>query len=576
MANMETMTKYPDNGLMARLEREFTTEEQGLFLQSFSAYLNYSPTDFVIDLEDMWEWLGYTEKGKSKNLLVKQFTEGKDYIIERACSSEQARLVAPQNGGQNRQSIMMSMRTFKELSMLAETKKAKDVRKYYLTMEEVLMTHLKEREADSVLKLMETQASCAGQTLLLENKLAKALADQRFERSRALVDAFDHMDLVYAMHVMTFPDGSILVKIGLTRCDSGLRDRVGDVSAMFGLKVAVMDVYPCEKCGAFEKFVKGHGKVMPHRYSELVNGKCKNTEVFRLPDPSLYAGVKRMMQMEVSKYERRNVRELELIVEEKRIRMEVGKTALEENKVALLAKMQPSMLFEAMKLMYAPATVVVPSMPEASTQLTEPQPSGADASPTTSSEREGGLVEAVRDEDVSFSQIKVAAEGCTVVKGRRWQLVPRDMQGENIPMPETVAHQVKKTGDIAVMTADGARVIDVKCTQAEIGNMDIVNVSGSAVCMALRDGTKAGKQIVQYWDTLSTDVQDVWLADHTLPVRGAYGRSKAVLRTCTSSGEVQKFASLEFLRKKTGVTTRTVKASARNNSAHNGYSYTFA
>jgi hypothetical protein len=79
---------------MARLEREFTTEEQGLFLQSLGL-LNHS-TDRLCDRPgSTWEWLGYT--GEGKNLLVKQ-SEGKDYIIERACSSEQARLVAPRTG----------------------------------------------------------------------------------------------------------------------------------------------------------------------------------------------------------------------------------------------------------------------------------------------------------------------------------------------------------------------------------------------------------------------------------------------------------------------------------------------
>jgi hypothetical protein len=50
------MTKYPDSldsGLMARLKQEFTTEEQAVLL-GFSAYLQHSPTDFVIDLDHVW------------------------------------------------------------------------------------------------------------------------------------------------------------------------------------------------------------------------------------------------------------------------------------------------------------------------------------------------------------------------------------------------------------------------------------------------------------------------------------------------------------------------------------------
>jgi hypothetical protein len=47
------MTKYPDSldNDMARLEREFTTEEQGLFLQLLLPQSR--STDFVIDLDDV-------------------------------------------------------------------------------------------------------------------------------------------------------------------------------------------------------------------------------------------------------------------------------------------------------------------------------------------------------------------------------------------------------------------------------------------------------------------------------------------------------------------------------------------
>jgi hypothetical protein len=128
---LETMTKYPDsldNGLMARLKQEFTTEEQGLFLQSFSAYLNHGPTDFVIDLDDVYEWVGYTEKATAKKLLKKAFVDGKDF--KSAWFQNQA-LLGTQNGGQNRQRIMMSVRTFKRFCMLAKTgEKADTVREY--------------------------------------------------------------------------------------------------------------------------------------------------------------------------------------------------------------------------------------------------------------------------------------------------------------------------------------------------------------------------------------------------------------------------------------------------------------
>ena len=54
-----------------------------MFLTSFYGYLNYnSKTDFVIDLDKIWRWLGFSQKVNVKTLLEKQFTENIDYINE--------------------------------------------------------------------------------------------------------------------------------------------------------------------------------------------------------------------------------------------------------------------------------------------------------------------------------------------------------------------------------------------------------------------------------------------------------------------------------------------------------------
>ena len=52
-----------------------------MFLSSFYCYLNYNKTDFVIDLDNIWQWLGFSQKVSAKNLLEKQFIINKDYTL---------------------------------------------------------------------------------------------------------------------------------------------------------------------------------------------------------------------------------------------------------------------------------------------------------------------------------------------------------------------------------------------------------------------------------------------------------------------------------------------------------------
>ena len=69
------ITKLSNNyngKLLCKIKEKFTEMEQQLFVSSFYCYLNYnSTTDFVIDLDNIWKWLGFTQKVKSfsfKNL----------------------------------------------------------------------------------------------------------------------------------------------------------------------------------------------------------------------------------------------------------------------------------------------------------------------------------------------------------------------------------------------------------------------------------------------------------------------------------------------------------------------------
>jgi len=72
-------TKYQSK-LIEKLQSKFSNYEQQLFLSSFYCYLKYDKiNDFVIDLDDIWKWLGFSKKYHAKYLLEKHFIIDKDY-----------------------------------------------------------------------------------------------------------------------------------------------------------------------------------------------------------------------------------------------------------------------------------------------------------------------------------------------------------------------------------------------------------------------------------------------------------------------------------------------------------------
>ena len=117
------------------MKQEFNTFEQNLFLASFCTYLQYDQyKDFVVQLDKIWEWLGYSRIDPCKRTLISNFKENYDFIIEKSAPQFGGAVL---NGGQNKETIKLTVNCFKELCLLTRTSKAKEVRKYYIKLEEV-------------------------------------------------------------------------------------------------------------------------------------------------------------------------------------------------------------------------------------------------------------------------------------------------------------------------------------------------------------------------------------------------------------------------------------------------------
>ena len=95
------------NKLLTKIKEKFTDSEQQLFVSSFYCYLKYeNDNDFIIDLDDIWKWLGFQCKYNSKRLLEKYFTLDKDYKILLSQSAEQSNHT---KGGHNKETIMLTI-----------------------------------------------------------------------------------------------------------------------------------------------------------------------------------------------------------------------------------------------------------------------------------------------------------------------------------------------------------------------------------------------------------------------------------------------------------------------------------
>ena len=78
-----------------------------MFLSSFYCYLKYdSKNDFVVDLDNVWKWLDFSQKIKAKQLLEKQFTSNKDYKLLLYLQVKQD---GKTRGGHNKETFMLNI-----------------------------------------------------------------------------------------------------------------------------------------------------------------------------------------------------------------------------------------------------------------------------------------------------------------------------------------------------------------------------------------------------------------------------------------------------------------------------------
>ena len=138
--------------LINKLKDNFSTEEQQLFISSFYCYLNYKSNDFVIDLDHIWKWLGFSTKQKAKDLLKDNFKLDFDY--KTVFNLE----VKNSKGGRPSDKFMMNIKTFKKMCLKANTSKANDIHEYYIKLEETLHELIDEESNELRLQLEEKEA----------------------------------------------------------------------------------------------------------------------------------------------------------------------------------------------------------------------------------------------------------------------------------------------------------------------------------------------------------------------------------------------------------------------------------
>lgn len=595
-------TTTPDNFTNYLVER-LNTEDEKHFALHFKLYLEhgYNTTTFPIDFDDVWKMCEFTQKIHAKKILIKHFKENEDYIIllsqkgERFLTPEQSNEIVKQNGGQNKETIMLNVDTFKEFCMKASTSKAKEIRSYYIKLEKIFFSYTKDQlyYSNDKIKQLETAVNN------FDVKL-----NQNFK------NAFKLQNVVYIMKLQSFEDGTYIIKIGKT---DNINDRANKLSSQYCTPtnpLIIMNVYPCEDNNNFEKFLHKHHKIYIYKYTEIINNKSSSTETYHIND-NKYEKIKRVIDNNIINYNGKNV---EVMKENNRaveLQLKLKELETKEKELDFNNKLyddNPELFYKYIELykfkqnITKNDNIIIQNNEENINEenvddddnrniiIENPtniikKPEIKDCGPlvqvydgkdtTKLLHIYNGITDATRNiEGTSFTGIKNAANKKEIYKGYRFHLVNRnDPTSKDVKdIGNSITPRQKLEGKIAMLNETMTNVENVFIKQKDAA--EYIEQTVSAMSRAINYKTKLSNKYFMFWDMLDDNIKNNYLENNTLPEISDKQKGKKIHKINPDTNEVVKvYLSISDLIKELKISPKTIKSHSANDTIYNGHKW---
>ena len=501
--------------LLDRLTAAFTGEEQQRFVDNFKLYLEHGadPTKHVVNLDDVWETMGFARKTNAKSLLVKIGKHNVDYVIHRNSPFPDHNVSSTATTvedwcGVNRETILMNVATFKEMCMLSRTDKGKNTRTFYLKMEQIFFQCLQESHQDAI--------------QLLQKDITRK---KELDHQQHLKLNFRNTPCVYLMKISEKKSGHYLVKLGET---DDVCQRLRSIRTEYKADCILLEAFPCTQPHKMEQYLLKRPDINAHRLQgkELI----QLTEQFTLK--MLIEAIRKSIP-----YFNNTSSVDDRFYQERRLLLEYIATATDAQTRDIFAQ-------ELAKLDINKKRTFEDSSEDdrASCDVNQPLAAGFKESetyhrvykyaldnlqvPVTEFKTLAEAARSLNDPKVHNYHVRDAADNHRILNGFRWYYVD-GTDGPPAAIPDTVTIEPKRQrrgGFIAQLNAARDTVINVHRTINEAAAA--VGLKGCSVTMAMNKNRLGGGFFWQMWDDCDEPLQATFT--RALPVAGKQTNSKQI------------------------------------------------
>jgi hypothetical protein len=294
------LTENYESKLIDKVRNNFNTFEQKLFSILFYKYANnYTNTDYVIDLDDIWEWIGFGQKANAKRLIEKNFIINKHYKIfspEPSVSLEKKET----RGGHNKEIIMLNIDTFKKFCLKAGTKKSDEIHEYFIKLENIMFETIKEQCDELRIQIEQIKTDMnQTETRIKKEYDEKLNKEKALEKQNLLLREFGNAGaLVYIVKVKSYENGEYIIKIGESR--RGIEGRFNEHKSKYE-EALLLDCFMVNRSKDFERFLHNHKDIRPNQKIDL-EGHERENELFLVGKNLSYRTILNIIKTNINHY----------------------------------------------------------------------------------------------------------------------------------------------------------------------------------------------------------------------------------------------------------------------------------
>lgn len=646
-----------EDDLFQLMKIQMSTEQEQIFMTSHYLYLQYGSdnTKFVVNFDEVWKNVDFSRRDAAKRILVKHFVEHIDYMIGApqlggASLEEKA---APQLGGaafinktnsnlayhlggasleekaayhlggaafttkknlggsgQNKETILLTVDCFKNFCMLAATPKAKEIRTYYIKMENIMHEYyknfkFKNNELQTTLQLSQNSFQQSQSSLQLsQSALQQSIKETAIKRHEVLIESNLNKWLVYFCRIQLREDGSFILKIGET---IDIKSRMDALKCNFETNIILLDVFRCENSIKFEKSLHNSNELTKYKYNQLEHKNKKlSTEAYHIPNQKEYEKIVKFANNEMHKYN--NIELTKLRIEEKKMDLVASFIPFcksYDELMNILNKITSPIHFEIelkekiIKEIENVETIEVVEVDEKEeiecdrnckeeeTKEENIMVPNSSTGPIVQIYHKSDLtkvvhvynsiIEATRDFNynnkvASFTSIKKAHQYKTIYQDHRWHFIS-NRQEPNLQQPrnigETMVSQERNQGQIAMLNIDKTKIIKIFKLSKDAAKEILQHPS--AMSNAIKHSSPLNNHYWIHWENVDVLLQDDFLKINPPPTKQPNIRGIQIKQIHPITNEIVKlFVSYTDIQKELKISVKKIKELIESNEIYKG------